>query len=219
MIFLNEAVIHFFVGVGLNLLVVLLFFYYKKRRRLFRFGGDSPLSFGTKQRWVAWYLFAYVFEFLSSFHWGVGPRMYVEIAFSFFQAIFATVGLFIVDRLAMIVLEPEEHWMPEGKIAGKIIPVQAQVVMEPVPSPKEIASSKRSWLRNKLAGFWGRSGESAKEAVQKIHEKIEDLPGVAKKAFADRQERGEAERKAEQERKEKEKKERLEKLNKTLENY
>ena len=135
---------HFFMGLGFCLFA---FFWCRqrgRRRRFFRFGGDGPFSIGTKRRWIGWYLFGYVFEVITSF-W-LAPYIYWEIAASIFQAAIFTLGLFVMDRIAMM-FEPKGFWLLE------------------IPNKHEDAKLpfQRSWLRERYesffgsaAGLWGR---------------------------------------------------------------
>ncbi len=141
MLLLNELFTHFLIGVGVAVFVVVFCQYRDMERKILRFGGDSPFTLGDKKRWMSLYLLSCVFEFLSSFHWGVGPRLYVELAFSVVESAFLTSGLFVVDRVAMIFLEPEAHWKP--------VPKNPPPTASAVPEPETI-SSKGSWFSERF---------------------------------------------------------------------
>lgn len=125
---LEVLLTHFAIGAGFCAAAVIFFKRAEKRRFLFRFGGDHPLSLGTKFEWMRWLLIAYIGEVISSFHPTVA--IYKELALSSVEAVGATVGLFVIDRIAMMFFEPESHWRPQAKVG-------AAVEVLPAPEPKD----------------------------------------------------------------------------------
>src|SRR3989344_7706440 len=105
---LNTILTHFGIGAGLAVITVAFFWRRQRRRPIFRFGGDDPISFGSQAPWVRWIIISYFFEVLSSLHPGL--NLYKELALSALEAVALTFGLFLVDRVAMIFVEPESHW-------------------------------------------------------------------------------------------------------------
>ncbi len=133
--FINEAIMHFGIGFGIALVASLLFWASNSRRFLFRFGGKSPLSLGYKKNWVLWYILSYGFEFFTSFLWGVGDRMYRELALSSMQAIFFTIGLFVIDRVATW-LEPSKYFYSSTKVVDENAPMLLQEIQTRTSSPE-----------------------------------------------------------------------------------
>ncbi|MBI4991716.1 MAG: hypothetical protein HZB99_00670 [Candidatus Harrisonbacteria bacterium] len=152
--FLQEVMTHFFIGVTLAVLTVTVCYYYGKRRTLLRFG---PLILGTKMHWIGYYLVALVFEVATSFHWGVGARLYAELALSPFQAVGLTLGLFLVDRLAMMLVEPQSDWRPESSGTPPALPENVPpVVSQQPPAPVEQETppvDDSTWLKNIVKGL------------------------------------------------------------------
>lgn len=100
-------------SIGFGFVVGASFFfktYLKRPRTVFRFGGRDPFELGSKRAWTAYYLFSYAFEVLTSLHPGIGPFIYRELAASVYQAFAMVIGLYIADRVAMMI-EPESHHM------------------------------------------------------------------------------------------------------------
>ncbi len=119
LIVVREFLIHFFVGFGPCIALIIYCSNQGKRRKSFRFGGDSPLNFGTKTRWISWFTLAYIFEFVTSLHPGIGARIYIEMALSLYQACAATLGLFVADRLGMM-FEPASYWVIENSKTNNV---------------------------------------------------------------------------------------------------
>ena len=185
MTLLQEMMTHFFIGTMMSVLTVTACYYYGKRRTLLRFGGDSPLSLGTKMHWIGYYLVALVFEVVTSFHWGVGARLYAELALSPFQAASLTLGLFLVDRLAMMLVEPQSDWRPGTSGSSgvpPVLPVEVQplVPREPdvpvVSAPPSVPSVSRDagnsvWLKNMLKDLVGGVGSLTSSVRQNMAER------------------------------------------------
>lgn len=162
-IVLQEFLIHFFVGFGPCTVLIVYCNHQGKRRRSFRFGGESPLAFGSKTRWVTWFLLAYVFEFVTSLHPAIGARIYVEMALSLYQAGAAILGLFIADRLGMM-FEPASYWLIEKTKKDDSAP-------KPV---LEIKPDEKTWLAESLGGATEAIVENAKEATGEIARRTAD---------------------------------------------
>lgn len=228
MFFIHEAVKHFAIGVGVCIFFVLMFLRSGKRRMIFRFGGDSPFSMGTKNKWISLYLLSYVFEFFTSFLWGVGNRMYLELALSSYQAVFFTFGLFLIDRLASLFVEPSDDFKFARKrvLAGntpapQTPPAEPEGPVETPPFSTETAVAevsvpkKRSWIGERLAGLKKKASEKTGAAKDKIL----DLPGDARNVVSAELERRREHKAAGEALREEERKARLARLNKSLKDY
>lgn len=190
MLLLNEILTHFFIGFGLAVFLVVFCNFRKIHRVPFRFGGDSPFSFGEKQKWMLWYLASCTFEFLTSFHWGVGPRLYIELAFSVVQAFFLTAGFFVVDRISMLFFEPQDHWMPKNTSAQSVVnqanPPPALIVpVDPPPpvesAPIELTPSRKTWLSDKLRNVSADLSERVSGTIEE-HRQARDIKREAEEA-------------------------------------
>lgn len=148
-------VVHFFIGFGPCVAWSIYCSVQNKRRRIFRFGGDTPLSFGSKIRWSLWFMLGYVFAFGSSCHPNIGARMYVEMALSLYQALAITLGLFIADRLGMI-FEPASYWVIEKAKNGN----SAKPISEDKP--------EKIWIKETVDDVTESVVESAKDATDKV---------------------------------------------------
>ncbi len=159
----NEFILHMFVGAGIAAAAVVLLLRSHRRRPIFRFG---PLPWGTWGNWLSWYCFAVAFEFITSF---LTSRIYQEFALSMFQAVGFTIGMFLVDRIAMLFLEPESH-----SISMVDHSMSTPFSDETVPPPVEVSSKpdKGSWFGNRFRSFTsdvvsapGRLKDTAGEAI------------------------------------------------------
>jgi hypothetical protein len=159
-----EFILHFFVGVGACTLVSVWFGHRDQRRPIFRFGGDDPMSLGKRSNWVGWYIFSLIFEMISSFF--IGPSLYRELALSIYQATAMTLGMFLVDRIAMMV-EPEKHWLSKKEKALVEIRATEQPAVvtheTPAVAPQETGKDE-SWIEKKI--------DSAQEAVQSVSSQV-----------------------------------------------
>jgi hypothetical protein len=107
--------IFLFIGIGVGTMAVIFFRFIDRRRPVFRFGGDDPFSWGEKKKWALWLVFGYCFAFITTFKLftSSGTILYGEIALSIIEGPLITVGLFLIDRIAMLFVEPEADWHPE----------------------------------------------------------------------------------------------------------
>lgn len=184
----NEFILHFIIGVGLATFLVVLFARMKKRRPVFRFGGGDVVSWGTSSNWMVWYLFAFGFEFITSF---LTHRLYTEVALSVFQAFAFAGGLFLVDRVSMM-FEPESYWKPGLKsnvldIKAVPAPAPAPVLVESTPAPAlPEAKPDTSWFSRKFRSAY-RDVASIPAAISS--ERRASADAARAKDEADRQER------------------------------
>lgn len=148
---MSHLLVGLFLGVGTET-------YFQKMKRvrkwLFRFGGESPFSWGQKRRWLFWYfgaLFAELIVKLSlSFFFGIVPSL--DFLLSPIQAFLLTTGLWISDRAVMI-FEPESRWKEEN-VAN--------------PTEKEgQKSEEKSWIREKIT----QTVEAADAGAEVLKEK------------------------------------------------
>lgn len=151
----QEFIVHFGIGFGLCIVLVIYCSNQNKRRRAFRFGGDSPLNFGTKTRWISWFILAYIFEFATSLHPGIGAKIYIEMALSLYQACAFTLGLFVSDRLGMM-FEPASFWVVE--------------VSKDVSDAKAMTEGKpeKIWIKETVDDVTGSFVESARDATDSV---------------------------------------------------
>jgi len=92
---IHMLMLHFFTGVGIALLVALYCRSHNKIRKFFNFGEQF---FGTKERWLRWYMWALFIELVESLMYTHTPMLIYEFGWSFIQAIALTLGAFVVDR-------------------------------------------------------------------------------------------------------------------------
>lgn len=220
---------HFAIGFGFCLAVVIFFRHCNRRRPILRFGGDDPFSWGDKKRWRTWILSAYAVEVLFSLH----PQMHLsrELALSAPEALSLTLGLFLVDRIAMIFFEPESHWKIQRPKEGasltakpdnvKIVdapkaeepkgltaPVASEVIAEDVPSVED-----KSWFAKNVEQAAHSVSSSSGSFLGKIGKSIgSGLRGIKSGLFEIVVERRKAKEGRRQAQKEKEAEERRRKL-------
>lgn len=173
---IDVALVHFLIGAGLGIGAVVLFQYQKRRRPIFRFGGNDPLSGGEKRFWMLWGLCAFGFELITSFHPTVS--LYLELGLSAIEAFFLTLGLFVIDRAAMM-FEPESNWKKEEKKSSHaLLPPAKQtetVVPRPATTPTEL-TNEESWVERNAREL----SEAAEKTTADIKEKTEDVLAQAK---------------------------------------
>lgn len=124
------------------------------RKWLFRFGGESPFSWGQKRKWLFWYFGALFVELMAklslSFFFGIVPSL--DFLLSPVQALLLTTGLWITDRAVMI-FEPENRWK-EGS-AAELVKKEVQ------------KSEEKSWIREKITQT-AETADPARELTQGI---------------------------------------------------
>ena len=235
MFFFNQAFLHLSIGCGLGIAIVVFFSFKGRRRPFFRFGGESRFSLVVKKSWMLWYLVAYVFEFLTSFLRGVGDRMYVELALSIYQALFVTLGLFIIDRLASIFVEPEEYFVsPSKKTASRhqvsahpeTITLKAEPVLDtPVLEQRSEVPAESEKLGTKTAGptILGRKfAEITADVATGVGEagaKLASLPNMIKTVYQEHRAEVDAQEVEAEEHKKQERQKRLKNLDDSLKGY
>lgn len=114
--FHEMVMIHFLLGIGIAIVAEVVASRLNKPRFLFVW-DEKPFS---KRVWQKWYLFAYVLEALTSLFWFSAGMMYVELAYSVWQAALMVIGAFIVDR-AIVVFNAD----PEPATTARVYDLKA----------------------------------------------------------------------------------------------
>lgn len=148
----NQFILHFFFGVSLVTLFTIPVYRAGKRRYIFHFGGDNPMTLGTKSRWVTWYTVALLLEMVTSL---LTHSVYIEFALSIYQALAFVCGAFIVDRFTMM-WEPTDMYLsgPRDitvKAISVIETVNHPIPINPISETKSLSPAKASspsWFRS-----------------------------------------------------------------------
>lgn len=169
------------------------------KRRLFFFGGEHPATIGNKINWAAIYIFCYLFALVQSWHLGVGPaRLYIEIALSVPQAVFMTIGLFVIDRIEFAIHflfdKIEENPKSEIRVNQPILnqpPATTETSVQPV-TPSTQKKSPLGW-------FLKRKQNELNELPELISSKVRETVEHQRQASAMRRQNKEAARESETE--------------------
>ncbi|QQG45257.1 MAG: hypothetical protein HYW89_04660 [Candidatus Sungiibacteriota bacterium] len=230
---LNVFLVHLGIGLGFSLASIFFFKYRHKRRPIFRFGGNDPFSWGDKNKWLLWWIIAYGiangFEVVTGFR--LNMSLYLELALLALGATAFTLGLFLMDRMAMIFFEPESHWKPKSEerpVSRVVEEKKAEVVAEPqelkqvevvltekLPEPIAAPEEDKSWFSKNV----GRAAESVSSSSDSLLRKVgksvgSGLGGIKSgfsEVFAERRKTREDRRRAEEEKRQ-EIREKFEKL-------
>ncbi|MBI1975051.1 MAG: hypothetical protein HYS57_01670 [Parcubacteria group bacterium] len=209
---LNLIIVHATIGAGFCFFLAIVCYTRKWRRPalFFRFGGESPASPSFK-RVVLWWALFYVGEVFTSVLFG--HKFYVEVANSPFEAVFATLGALIVDRIFMAI-EPESHWRPrlkeaKRKAVGSTIPARLKVSVtsvEPVVDPVPVTDE--SWLARNVreagsrvgtarpSSFFGRIRIAMRNSRERARHSVETATDGVRREVATHRAAGEARRDA-----------------------
>lgn len=132
--FKDMILVHWFLGLGLAIISSVLASKTGRPRFLYTFGND-PFSFGTKNQWWKWYIFSYAFEALTSLFYFTAGYVYLELAYSIWQALCMTVGGFLVDRAIVIFTAEAEN--PPVILTDSIQSLKAKFTPKPKPAPTQ----------------------------------------------------------------------------------
>jgi hypothetical protein len=116
--FRDMMMLHFFIGVG-----CIVFFAIRALRRDNkppRWIGDFGSGFiGEEKKWLQWYSWAMLFEFITSIFYIHTGLFYYEIGMSVFEGLALTIGAWAADRLVDFFLGAADISIPGSDINFK----------------------------------------------------------------------------------------------------
>lgn len=180
---MNYLLIHFMWGITLACVVHFVFFRNRKWRP-FRFGGESPFSLGQKNKWLVWFGAAFVLEQITSMWFG--DKIYYELAMSGIEAIAFTVGLFLVDRVAMM-LEPEELWMPKPTLPVNVdvMPTLSEPAASKAENKEQSNLKTKTWAEEKIEKTARELNAAAGNVKDKANEAISGIDSETKEKVSE----------------------------------
>lgn len=190
--FFGQMVIHLLFGVGVSLAFAIPVWRNNRKRYIFHFGGDNPISLGSKDYWGTWYFVALIIELITSF---MTHSLYVELALSIFQAVAFTVGTFAVDRIFMMI-EPTELYPHRTDIVVRPTVVETRTqtpspVVESAPKPVQQAlpapTPREAWIMTKAKNLVGKAARAPRAAVDTISQSLRGQSAERKERQAARE--------------------------------